>query len=76
MQGRQSRRVCVVLTILLASLVPLSLPSASAEVVCCGSNEFELYLIGENNDATMTPFENELVGINRVIVPFLASGTR
>ena len=75
MQGRQSRRVCVVLTILLASLVPLSLPSASAEVVCCGPNEFELYLIGENNDATMTPFENELVGINEKGVSQSAQGT-
>ena len=64
MQDRQSRRVCAVLAILLASLIPLSLPSASAEVVCCGPSEFELYLIGENNEATMTPFESELVGIN------------
>ena len=75
MQARQSRRVCAVLAILLASLIPLNLPSASAEVVCCGSNEFELYLIGENNDATMTPFENELVGINEKGVSQSAQGT-
>ena len=75
MQARQSRRVCAVLVILLASLAPLSLPSASAEVVCCGPNEFELYLIGENDDATMTPFENELVGINEKGVSQSAQGT-
>ncbi len=75
MQARQSRRVCAVLVILLASLMPLSLPSASAEVVCCGPSEFELYLIGENNEATMTPFENELVGINEKGVSQSAQGT-
>ena len=75
MQARQSRRVCAVLVILLASLIPLSLPSASAEVVCCGPSEFELYLIGENNEATMTPFESELVGINEKGVSQSAQGT-
>ena len=44
-------------------MMPLTAPTASAEIVCCSSNEFELYLIGENNEATMTPFENELNGI-------------
>tara|TARA_Y100001968_G_scaffold293096_1_gene298817 strand:+ start:1165 stop:3180 length:2016 start_codon:yes stop_codon:yes gene_type:complete len=48
---------------MLASMMPLTAPTASAEIVCCSSNEFELYLIGENNEATMTPFENELNGI-------------
>ena len=75
MQARQSRRVCAVLAILLASLIPLSLPSASAEVVCCGPSEFELYFIGENNEATMTPFESELVGINEKGVSQSAQGT-
>ncbi|MDP6844556.1 MAG: hypothetical protein QF722_03275 [Candidatus Thalassarchaeaceae archaeon] len=76
MQARQSRRAYTILIILLASIIPLSIPpSASAEVVCCGANEFELFLIGENNEATMTPFENELVGINEKGVSQSVQGT-
>ncbi len=75
MQARQSRRAYAMLILLLASMVPLSLPSASAEVVCCGPSELELYLIGENNEATMTPFENELVGINEKGVSQSVQGT-
>jgi len=63
MQTRRSRPVVCILVMLLASAMPLSAPPASAEVVCCSTSEFELYLIGENNEATMTPFENELNGI-------------
>lgn len=75
MQARQSRRAYAILILLLASIIPLSLPSASAEIVCCGPSEFELYLIGENNEATMTPFENELVGINEKGVSQSVQGT-
>ena len=76
MQARQSRRAYTILIILLASIIPLSIPpSASAEVVCCGANEFELFLIGENNEATMTPFENELVGIHEKGVSQSVQGT-
>jgi len=64
MEVRRSRSAIGLMILLLVSLVPLSVPSASAEIVCCGPSEFELFLIGENNEATMTPFENELVGIN------------
>ena len=64
MQARRSRSAIGMMILLLAALIPLSVPSASAEIVCCGPNEFDLFLIGENNEATMTPFENELVGIN------------
>ena len=64
MQARLSRRAFGILFLLLVSLIPLSTPPVAAEIVCCGSDEFELYLIGENSEATMTPFENELVGIN------------
>ena len=63
MQTRRSRPVVCMIVMLLASTMPLTVPSASAEVVCCASSEFELYLVGENNEATMTPFENELNGI-------------
>ncbi|MBJ84226.1 MAG: hypothetical protein CMB52_01740 [Euryarchaeota archaeon] len=63
MQTRRSRPVVCILVMMLASMMPLTAPTASAEIVCCSSNEFELYLIGENNEATMTPFENELNGI-------------
>ena len=47
-------------------MMPLTAPTASAEIVCCSSNEFELYLINENDmarDEGLTPFENELNGI-------------
>ncbi|MEE2747553.1 MAG: hypothetical protein VX473_03690 [Candidatus Thermoplasmatota archaeon] len=64
MQARQSRRAFGLLILLLGSIIPLTIPSASAEIVCCGSSEFELFLVGENNEATMTPFEKELVGIS------------
>ena len=63
MQTRQTRRSFALLFLLMAALVPVSSPVASAEIVCCGASEFELYLIGENNEATMTPFEKELNGI-------------
>ena len=63
MQARQSRSAIGMMILLLAAMIPLSVPSASAEIVCCGPSEFDLFLIGENNEATMTPFENELVGI-------------
>ena len=63
MQTRQTRRSFVLLFLLMAALVPVNSPVASAEIVCCGTSEFELYLIGENNEATMTPFEKELNGI-------------
>ena len=74
MQARHSRRAFGLLILLLASLIPLTVPSASAEIVCCGSSEFELYLVGENNEATMTPFENELVGIHEKGVSQSAQG--
>ncbi len=64
MQARQSRRAFAILILLLFSIIPLTAPTASAEIVCCGSSEFELFLIGENNEATMTPFESELIGIS------------
>ena len=63
MQTRSPRPVVCILLMLLASAMPLTAPTVNAEIVCCSTSEFELYLIGENNDATMTPFENELNGI-------------
>ena len=80
MQPRRSRRAFGLLILLIAALIPLSVPPASAEVVCCGSNEFELYLIGDPNGdgddkPTMTPFENELVGINEKGVSQSVQGT-
>ena len=74
MQARHSRRAFGLLILLLASLIPITAPSASAEIVCCGSSEFELFLVGENNEATMTPFENELVGIHEKGVSQSAQG--
>ena len=56
MQARRSRSAIGLMILLLAALIPLSVPSASAEIVCCGPSEIELFLIGENNEATMTPF--------------------
>ena len=75
MQARRSRSAIGLMILLLAALIPLSVPSASAEIVCCGPSEIELFLIGENNEATMTPFENELVGINDKGVSQSAQGT-
>ena len=75
MQARPYRRACGILILLLASMIPLTVPSVNAEIVCCGSSEFELYLIGENNEATMTPFENELVGIHDKGVTQSVQGT-
>ena len=61
-------------------MIPPGVPPASAEVVCCGSNEFELYLIrdpnGQGDDKpTVTPFDNELVGINEKGVRLSVQGT-
>lgn len=52
------------LLLLMMAIIPLQAPTASAEIVCCQSNEFELYMIGENDGATMTPFLAEIDGIN------------
>ena len=47
MEVRRSRSAIGLMILLLAALVPLSVPSASAESVCCGPSEFDLFLIGE-----------------------------
>jgi hypothetical protein len=61
---QRPRSAFVILALLLASTLPVVAPVASAEIVCCDSSEFKLHLVGENADATMTPFESELVGIH------------
>ncbi|MDP6906845.1 MAG: hypothetical protein QF440_05455 [Candidatus Thalassarchaeaceae archaeon] len=68
MESGQNRFTLGVLLILLLSAIPLNAPSASAEIVCCNSSEFELHLVGNNADATMTPFLSELNGINEKTV--------
>lgn len=74
MSRRSSRSVLGVFFLLIATMIPLTAPLTNAEIVCCNSSEFELYLVGENNDATMTPFESELTGISDQTVTQSAQG--
>ncbi|MEC9090451.1 MAG: hypothetical protein VYC11_03670, partial [Candidatus Thermoplasmatota archaeon] len=74
MTSRAGLRALVLVGLLFASILPLT-PGSSAEIVCCDTSEFDLFLVGENDGATLTPFKSELVGINSKGVSQSVQGT-
>ena len=75
MQVNATRRAFGLLLLLLGALLPLTATTVSAEIVCCDSTEFDLFLIGDNSEATLTPFTSELVGISDKAVSQSVQGT-
>ena len=59
MHTARLRALTLVSVLLLMSATPL-ISSAQSGVTCCNSTDFHLYLMGESDDGTMTPFQEDL----------------
>ncbi len=59
MHTARLRALTLVLVLLLMSATPL-ISSAQSGVTCCNSTDFRLYLMGESDDGTLTPFQEDL----------------
>ena len=55
------RAMTLVSVLLMMSAAPL-ITSAQSVVSCCNSTDFKLYLMGESDDGTLTPFQEDLEG--------------
>jgi len=61
MDGPRLRALMLVSVLLVMSGAPL-VASAQDGVTCCNSTDFRLYLMGESDDGTLTPFQEDLEG--------------
>ena len=59
MDTARLRALTLVSVLLLMSAAPLA-TSAQSGVTCCNSTDFRLYLMGESDDGTITPFQEDL----------------
>ena len=59
MDAAPLRALTLVSVLLMMSAAPL-VASAQGEVTCCNSTDFRLYLMGEPDDGTLTPFQEDL----------------
>ena len=59
MDGARLRALTLISVLLMMSAAPLA-TSAQSEVTCCNSTDFRLYLMGESDDGSLTPFQEDL----------------
>ena len=59
MDTARLRALTLVSVLLMMSAAPLA-TSAQSGVTCCNSTDFRLYLMGESDDGSLTPFQEDL----------------
>ena len=59
MDTARLRALTLVSVLLMMSAAPLA-ASAQSGVTCCNSTDFRLYLMGESDDGSLTPFQEDL----------------
>ena len=59
MDRARLRAMALVSVLLMMSATPL-ITSAQSSVSCCNSTDFRLYLMGESDDGSLTPFQEDL----------------
>ena len=60
MEGHQRGGVVLIVALLMLVSMPYSSIAAEQDGYCCSSQEFDLFLIGNADDGSLSPFDSDL----------------